>query len=129
MTARDDIATAVRAAVSLLGATGWQYRQRTNAMSVATPTYGAYVNIAGHETARRFSQEWDEEREQYVRRETLNFRVSDATAALVIGDELKDPDGVVWGIAEVDTSGVGTRRYLAERVHPIKQTSRGGGPV
>lgn len=125
MTARDIVTTAARLVVSTFGET-WQYRQRTST-GAATPAFGSYTDIVVHETQRTWAEEYDEERDQYIRRERCSARTSDADVSLVAGDQLKDTNGGVWAVVAVASSGPGSRRYDLQRDNAILQSPRRGG--
>lgn len=113
---RSQAASIARAAVGLFSAT-WQYRQRTTT-GASPAAYGAWTDMAAHETMRRFDQEYDEERGSIVLRETTAIRVADTVTVLARGDQVKDPDGVVFAVDNIMSSGPGTRKYQLIRSAP-----------
>lgn len=113
---RSQAASIARAAVGMFTAT-WQYRQRTTT-GAASAAYGAWTDMDAHETMRRFDQEYDEERGSIVLRETTAIRVADTVTVLARGDQVKDPDGVVFAVDNIMSSGPGTRKYQLMRSAP-----------
>jgi hypothetical protein len=87
------------------------------------------VNVTGHATGSIFDEQWDDEHRTWRKRETVMVRVSDATAALTTGDQLKSPAGVVYDIEACLSTGVGSLRYKCARDIGILQqaASRSGG--
>jgi hypothetical protein len=106
---RAEVAALSRAAIDLFAA-GWQCRRRTST-GASPAAYGDWTDMQAHETMRRFDQEYDEERGSIVLRETTTIRVSDAVTVLARGDQAKDPDGDVWAVDNIMSSGPGTRKY------------------
>ncbi len=123
--ARDLIASSIRTGLDLLTET-WQYRKRTST-GAAAPAYDAWVDIEVHATQRTESREYDDERDTVMRRERVRVRVKDTAADLVLGDQVKDPDGDIWGMDGAISSGPGTRSYEFVRDHAVlTQGNRGG---
>lgn len=106
----------------------WQARLRTSTGADA-PTFSAYADRLMHETGRTWSMEFDEERDQHVRRERCMVRESDVNTKLVAGDQCKDPAGLVWAVAACSSAGPGTRQYELTIDHPIVQGRQQGGMV
>lgn len=119
MGARDDVQTMTRAANAMFAET-WQYRQRTD-NGTGDAAYGTWTDISGHETQRTWAEEYDEDRDQIVRRERSTFRTSDADTVLVAGDQLKDTNDKVWQVRQILSAAVGTRRYEIEHDNEIRQ--------
>ena len=106
----------------------WQARVRTST-GAAAPTFGAWADRSMHETGRTWSMEYDEDRDQQVRRERVMVRESDEYAALVAGDQVKDPAGTIWAVTAVSSAGPGTRQYECSIDHPVVQGRQQGGLI
>ena len=127
---RDAIRSATRLANSIVGET-WQYRQRTGNLKGSTSdAYTSWTDVTANYTVGNWRLEYDPDRDTDHRVETANWRISDETVPLlVIGDQVKGPDGVVWAVVELVSSAAGTRRYRIQRDAPVlSQGDRKGRP-
>jgi hypothetical protein len=125
MSSRAIVQNMTRLAVGLFTAT-WQARVRTSAANGTNPTFGAWADREMHATSRTSSEEWDDDRDSWMRIERRTVRESDSYALLTRGDQLKDPDGTIWAIHELTASGPGSRQYAVIITHPVAQTRQNG---
>lgn len=125
---RDIVTAAARAALSQLTAT-WQARSRTSTGAAAQPTFGAWGDVAAHETQRTWDREFSDDMQTELRIERSTVRVSDAETTLVAGDQMKDPSGVIFAVERIISSAPGSRRYELRRDMPlVSMGNRGGSP-
>lgn len=130
MTLRADIQTALRSVITDLGET-WQYRRLTSGPATHTRTYGSWTDVVASASGRSDTQEYDEDRRQWTRREALTLRVSDALSDLHQGDQVKDPAGKIYGVLFVASNAhnAGTIAYRCSNDVPLKSEAgnRQGG--
>lgn len=127
MTLRATMRTALQGVVTTLGET-WQYRRLTSGPATATRTYGDWTEVVAHPTMRTWDQVWNAEADRWERSETQKLRVGDDLAQLLTGDQVKDPDGVVWAVQGQSSAGVGSIGYTIARLLPLQgDAGRGGG--
>ncbi len=121
------IRTILRTVPSLLGA-NWYYSRLTSGPASQTRTHSTPTVFAVLVTNRTTVEEYDNDRQAWTRRERARARCSDALLDLHQGDQLIDPDGVVWAVMGMLSSGIGTTAYHIERVIPLQAApNRRGG--
>ena len=127
----DTIQTTLRAAVTTMAQSGWEYRRMTSTLSAETRTWGAFASLvvmpvpsmAGPVT-------YDEDTDSTDRTERMSIRVPDTQQALTIGDQVKSPAGIYWSIDGRESGGdaAGSVRYALTRRIPLKAAPGRGGP-
>jgi hypothetical protein len=116
-----------RATVGLLAET-WQSRLLTSSPAAETRTWGAWGDVQVHASNDRSQQTYNALAGDYRRQSSQRVRISDATAKLREGDQLKDPAGLIWNVAGIGSSGPGTVAYDLTLDTPLLQEAeRGGG--
>lgn len=131
MSFRADMRAALRSAVLDTFGDTWQYRRLTSGTSALPRTYSAYADVEVHATSTNEVQVYDENGRAHRRREAMRARLSDLVGPLKNGDQLKDPDGIVWAIDGVLSGAqrvAGTVAYSISRDLQTKaEPNRNGG--
>lgn len=125
------IRTALRTVVSDKLATTLEYRLLTSGYGVDTRTYSAsWTSIGAVVTKYTARQEFDDHRAEYVRKERVQIRTSDAVE-LKQGDQfrLASTNDQIWNVDERASGGPGSYLYMCVRDIPTITSGgdRGGG--
>ena len=105
-----------------------QYATLTsNPAALGNRTWAAFVVSTGLIQGRAFSEEYDANRNAYVKRERAELWCA-KSLVLSVGDLVKDQNGVEFGVIGAAPSGVGTWAYTLARDLPmVAGPDRNGG--
>lgn len=129
MTRNDEIRASLRRVVGNYGESlgrTWQYRRMTSSAAAEPRTYSAeWVDFVALDTTGSFSEVFDQDRGEYKKAWVQRLRAADDDPSpwLCLGSQVKDPDGNVWAVVGVQSSGIGTVAYSL-----TKDVGRKGGP-
>ncbi len=108
----------------------WEYRLLTSKPSADPRTYGDWDAIHGISTQGAETQTYDEDRKVFKKYMNSSFRyqTGSLTKAVRIGDQVKDPEGLVWDIVGMLSSGPGTIALnIGREIALISGPDRKGG--
>lgn len=120
--------TALRGVVAFFG-DAWTYRALTSAYDAETRTYGSYTAFTAQVVAVNVSDDYDQLKAAFVKKERIVLKCSDAIL-LNVGDQTKNATGTVYHVDGPDDAMVadGLIRYRCSRMAPqLGEAQRGGG--
>jgi hypothetical protein len=111
---------------ALLGET-WYYQIRTNNAATVTGTFSTPRQIQCLPSGRTTTEPFENDRGQWMRKEMVHVRMAYTAPFLHIGDQMIDPLGGFWALADSSGDYITIKHMLVRDIPVLVTPNRGSG--